>query len=258
MRKSLLPFFLCVFPFASSFAEDHVTIFDFQTPSTSFDLLDPTSDNKQLDMPTEFDFQKEAIKMSAKKGAVTATSLRFYWNKLGISFRIYEGDTVTFSTTDKSLITKIEFTTWKYYVHVKCDDNKVLQWNHYGPDGNDPTVYAYEPSTPAESVKFIGWAGVLDDPDNLSGGAMKVTDAQNYWFTAKIYTTDASGIETVTEESAKVVTGKNEISILSDAKEIGVYTIDGVQISKNQKQVNVLPGIYVVKVDGKTQKVVVK
>lgn len=69
---------------------------------------------------------------------------------------------------------------------------------------------------------------------------------------------NTSGVEAAEAEKAVVVAGEGTIFVLGEADDVEVYTVGGALVSKNAATVNVAAGIYIVKVNGKATKVVVK
>ncbi|MDD4660936.1 MAG: DUF4855 domain-containing protein [Massilibacteroides sp.] len=55
-----------------------------------------------------------------------------------------------------------------------------------------------------------------------------------------------------------VIGGSGELYVSGEAKSIKIFTINGLLISENTKRLRCAPGIYIVIVDGKTQKVIVR
>ena len=78
--------------------------------------------------------------------------------------------------------------------------------------------------------------------------------ATMYTFEVKALT----GAEEVEATEASVVAGNGYIEISGDAQSIEVYDMQGVLISENETYVSCKAGIYLVRVDGKVSKVVVK
>lgn len=72
-----------------------------------------------------------------------------------------------------------------------------------------------------------------------------------------IYSLITSGVESV-EESNKIIANNGVIRILGNPKSIQVYNISGSMISQGKNTINCQPGIYIVKVDEKARKVIVK
>lgn len=67
------------------------------------------------------------------------------------------------------------------------------------------------------------------------------------------------GVDTPsTEDKATVIASKNAIEVFGECSHIEVFTLDGIKISENNKSIICQPGIYIVKVDGHTHKVIVK
>ena len=66
-----------------------------------------------------------------------------------------------------------------------------------------------------------------------------------------------SGVDEVEEAKAVVAGGNGEITV-TGAENIEVYSVNGVLVSKNEANVQVAPGIYLVKTDNNVAKVLVK
>lgn len=66
-----------------------------------------------------------------------------------------------------------------------------------------------------------------------------------------------SGVEEVAEAKAVVTGGNGEINV-TGAENIEIYSVNGVLVSKNEANVQVAPGIYLVKTDNNVAKVLVK
>lgn len=73
-----------------------------------------------------------------------------------------------------------------------------------------------------------------------------------------ILVTKATGTESVEVAAAKIVAGAGEISVVGEAQSIEVYTIGGSLVSTGETTVACPAGIYVVVLDGKATKVVVR
>jgi hypothetical protein len=65
-------------------------------------------------------------------------------------------------------------------------------------------------------------------------------------------------IEEIENTEAIVSTGCGYIEIKGEAGDIEVYNIQGILISKNEMYINCTPGVYLVKVDNKVTKVLVR
>lgn len=68
----------------------------------------------------------------------------------------------------------------------------------------------------------------------------------------------STGIAEAEQNLYKIIGQKGSISITGDYSTVAVYNIGGVMIAKDQSTVNCPAGIYIVKVDGKANKVIVK
>lgn len=78
--------------------------------------------------------------------------------------------------------------------------------------------------------------------------------ATMYTFEVKALT----GVDYIEDEGAIVIAGDGCIEITGNAKSIEVFDVQGVLISQNETFVNCQPGLYLVRVDGKVTKVIVK
>ncbi len=74
----------------------------------------------------------------------------------------------------------------------------------------------------------------------------------------KITVTELSGVDAVETAKATVVGGRGEINVYGEYTTIQVFTTGGALVSKNEANVQCAAGIYIVKVDNKTVKVIVK
>jgi hypothetical protein len=70
--------------------------------------------------------------------------------------------------------------------------------------------------------------------------------------------TESSGVANVDAAAARVIAGAGQISVVGATRSIAVYSAAGALISTGAAQVSVAPGFYIVKVDGKVTKVIVK
>lgn len=70
----------------------------------------------------------------------------------------------------------------------------------------------------------------------------------------------ATSVEKVTDKTTRVVAGNGTISILGDAASVSVYNVAGQAVAINTplRTLNVARGMYVVMVDGKAEKVIVR
>ncbi len=70
----------------------------------------------------------------------------------------------------------------------------------------------------------------------------------------------ATSVEKVTGKTTRVVAGNGTISILGDATSVSVYNVAGQAVAVNtpERTLNVARGMYVVMVDGKAEKVIVR
>lgn len=106
----------------------------------------------------------------------------------------------------------------------------------------------------ANNLYIVGnsgeWLKVVALP--RESGDVAVNAASKYSFSANV------GAEEIAANAAKVVAANGEITVVGDAAEIAVYSASGALISKGETNVKVAAGIYVVVVDGKATKVVVK
>ena len=68
----------------------------------------------------------------------------------------------------------------------------------------------------------------------------------------------ATGVESALNNKVTVAGGNGSISVLGQAKDIKVYNINGTLVSSNAAQVECATGLYIVVVDGKASKVVVR
>ena len=90
-------------------------------------------------------------------------------------------------------------------------------------------------------------AGIYDFVVDLDNGTITITEK-------------ASGVEDV-EDVVAVVAGRGEIRIVGEpATGVSIYGINGqaVALNSNDRVFNVAAGVYVVVVDGKTEKVMVR
>lgn len=107
--------------------------------------------------------------------------------------------------------------------------NNAFYGNHFSIDpidGENAYIYQYFPSGYIAKYKF-----------NYKGGGV---------------------VSPEVNATYKVIGGNSEINIEGEATNIDVYSLNGVLISTNQTNVKCIPGLYIVKVDGKATKVAVK
>jgi hypothetical protein len=80
----------------------------------------------------------------------------------------------------------------------------------------------------------------------------------------KIYLVNEVGIPTGIGEaslatpSVRVIGGIGKITVEGTARDIAVYTISGAMVSRDRATISCAPGIYIVKVDGKSYKTIVR
>ena len=55
-----------------------------------------------------------------------------------------------------------------------------------------------------------------------------------------------------------VAGGIGELRIEGIAESIKIYTINGILVSENTRKLQCVPGVYIVKIDGETRKVIVR
>ena len=137
-------------------------------------------------------------------------------------------------------------------------------------DANDQNKYVV-----FNNVKFDKTAKTLSDDEDVLAVYYRFNDVATpesgtynveglvsvYKTTVQIFPTafkDPSGVEAVEAEKAVVVAGEGTIFVLGEASDVEVYTVGGALVSKNAANVNVAAGMYIVKVNGKATKVVVK
>lgn len=137
-------------------------------------------------------------------------------------------------------------------------------------DANDQNKYVV-----FNNVKFDKTAKTLSDDEDVLAVYYRFSDVTTpesgtynveglvsvYKTTVQIFPTafkDPSGVEAVEAEKAVVVAGEGTIFVLGEASNVEVYTVGGALVSKNAAKVNVAAGMYIVKVNGKATKVVVK
>lgn len=113
---------------------------------------------------------------------------------------------------------------------------------------------------PAEKDSVNTTSGTLvkaetDDAISTTAGTYKFSFNIN---TGDFTLTPQSGVATIANDNVKVVASTNEINIYGATKNIAVYNIAGVLVSRNQASVSCAPGVYIVKANGKTQKVLVR
>lgn len=103
--------------------------------------------------------------------------------------------------------------------------------------------------------------------NHLSVEAINETQAYIYQYFPKGYIAKyLLTVETGSVDNAKlanpskttVIGGNGEITIKGESNSIEVYTINGILISRNKNKVKCFPGIYIVKTDNNTTKVMVK
>lgn len=137
-------------------------------------------------------------------------------------------------------------------------------------DANDQNKYVV-----FNNVKFDKDAKTLSDDEDVLAVYYRFNDVATpesgtynveglvsvYKTTVQIFPTafkNPLGVEAVEAEKAVVVAGEGTIFVLGEASDVEVYTVGGALVSKNAANVNVAAGMYIVKVNGKATKVVVK
>ena len=82
--------------------------------------------------------------------------------------------------------------------------------------------------------------------------------ANNAFISKYIFDLASSSVEGVETTTAKVVANHGEINVIGNANSVEVYNVGGILISKDEMNVKCNAGIYLVKVDGKVSKVIVR
>lgn len=125
--------------------------------------------------------------------------------------------------------------------------------NRYGPAKGNVSVTL---NTPVDIVKTTdGNASYALTTEVDVATTVSVTiDLKN----GKMTLTNSVGTEDVATDVAKVVAGTGEISIIGEANDVEVYTIGGALVSKGETHINCAAGYYIVVIDKKATKVVVK
>lgn len=108
-------------------------------------------------------------------------------------------------------------------------------------------------------------AAISSNPNSFTAEIISNYEAKLYQYVpgqlAAQYTfkvDETVGVEVVEEENIKVFVEKGNICILGNADTIEVYSISGILISKNSREIECQPGIYIVKVDDGVTKVIVR
>lgn len=60
------------------------------------------------------------------------------------------------------------------------------------------------------------------------------------------------------EKNVNIICAPGEIDIIGDVNDIRIYSLNGILISRNEKQINCQSGLYIAIIDGKSYKVMVK
>ena len=82
--------------------------------------------------------------------------------------------------------------------------------------------------------------------------------ANNAFISKYIFDLASSSVEGVETTTAKVVANHGEINVIGNDNSVEVYNVGGILISKDEMNVKCNAGIYLVKVDGKVSKVIVR
>lgn len=108
-------------------------------------------------------------------------------------------------------------------------------------------------------------AAISSNPNSFTAEIVNNYEAKLYQYVpgqlAAQYTfkvDETVGVEDVEEENIKVFVEKGNICLSGNADTIEVYTINGILISRNSRVIECQPGIYIVKVDDKVMKVIVR
>ena len=145
-----------------------------------------------------------------------------------------------------------------YYLYEKDADDKVYLDNAPGVI-NDSHISTAAEITAGQYKSVTGIVSYL--PKSAEPAPMlKVAPAGKEYsliiLSAPEIATSVEG--TVATATAKVIGGVGEINVIGDASNIETYTIGGALVSKNQANIYVAAGLYIVKVDGIATKVIVK
>lgn len=137
------------------------------------------------------------------------------------------------------------------------DQNKYVVFNKVKFDKEAKTISDEEDSLPI----YYRFTDLSANEAPASGTYNVEGFVSVYNTTVQIFPTafnDPSGVEAVEAEKAVVVAGEGTINVIGEANDVEVYTIGGALVSKNATSVNAAAGMYIVKVNGKATKVVVK
>ena len=140
-----------------------------------------------------------------------------------------------------------------YFALVTCVDSKWdnVNGNRWCPEGKNGEM--------TDGVEYTDFGRNSDGAFCIKNGAYDLVIDLNAKTIKATYLTPTS-VEKVTGKTTRVVAANGTISILGDATSVSVYNVAGQAVAVNtpERTLNVARGMYVVMVDGKAEKVIVR
>lgn len=140
-----------------------------------------------------------------------------------------------------------------YFALVTCVDSKWgnVNGNRWCPEGKNGEM--------TDGVEYTDFGRNSDGAFCIKNGAYDLVIDLNAKTIKATYLTPTS-VEKVTGKTTRVIAANGTISILGDATSVSVYNVAGQAVAVNtpERTLNVARGMYVVMVDGKAEKVIVR
>lgn len=216
-----------------------------QESSTAIAVSAITADGQSVAVPLTSDIESDDVAARAR------LKNHFYHND-GASFVAYPNNGIT-STAGGTIFTlgdvlyAVEPVGTSY-----CDGFQIVDLN------NDEVVATHEAQLSEAAVKPNANCIIAEPISEKAANIYQYVPGQlatMYTFTVN----KTTGVDEIIEaEGCVVVAGKGVINVLGDVNSIEVYNASGVLISRDETEITCAAGIYLVRVDGKIEKVAVK
>ncbi len=218
------------------------------------------SEETAIDAASKYEFTAEAaVEYPAKLYAIGNTASPYgYWQADDTTYPIeaVEGSEGQYKgTVDLSSTYGVAYFAFTSTPGTSSGDWTTANANRYAPaSGYTPVTM----NTPVDIVKTTDAnAGFSFSP--IAADETKTIVVNIDLTTGKMTVTDNVGAEEVAADAtAKVVGGNGEINVIGEASQIEVYTLGGALVSTGKANVKCAAGCYIVVVDKKATKVVVK
>lgn len=252
-------FFFTIFAFAlialSGNAETKTATFDFSSNNYNFPECPDISDSSNGDL------------------AISNGDAGYEITDKGISIILapqpYKKSTGNYYTMWRSDIKVLFYDTFSHFVIKTNEVGSIITQViiTFANEKNGGTGYFFDTWSPSKK-KAVGSYSLSNDVGTLD--LSNETYSEIHWLCNQAatelhikkievsYSLDTSALSNISNDVNKVIASNGAIRVEGEYKSIQVFNISGSMISQGKSTINCQPGIYIVKVDGKAKKVIVR